>query len=113
MAVLGVAESSEVADGSTVHVWLKDKALVGAVNARFIRANGQPMAYKDRWTQLIECVDRKRIRLAAFLADGADLTMSFLFDDVSAAAKAKLDEMGPEEAQRLAKDLTKTPRFPL
>lgn len=68
---------------------------------------------KTGGTQLIECVDRKRIRLAAFLADGADLTMSFLFDDVSAAAKAKLDEMGPEEAQRLAKDLTKTPRFPL
>lgn len=112
MAVLGVVESPDVADGSNVHVWLNNEELVGAVNAGFIRANGKPMAGVAWWSLLIECTAKKRINLRAFLADSADLPMNLLVEEVSAAAKEKLDEMGAEEAQRLAKDLTKTPRFP-
>ena len=85
---------------------------MGAVNAGFIRANGKPMAGIVWWSSLIECTAKRHINLTAFLADSADLPMNLLVEEVSAAAKEKLDEMGAEEAQRLAKDLTKTPRFP-
>jgi hypothetical protein len=84
--------------GSIVRLHLNDKELARAIQVRFEKTSGEPMADKECWTQLVDLMDEKRIRLEPTVCTADDGVMSEVIERAMDAAHECLRKMEPQAA---------------